>query len=429
MDTVIVRRERATISAPVALALLTVALLLSMSVWLSASAVLPLLTPLWRISGAGVALLTASVQIGFAGGALASALLGLADLIPPRRLYALASCAAALSNAAFVLWGERLAAGLALRLLTGVALAGVYPVALKLLAGWFPRGRGFAMGVMIAGLTLGSALPHLARGAGAFAPWQAIVAGSSVLAVAGALVVWRFLPDAPRPPATPSASGFRWDALPRVLRDRPVMLATLGYFGHNWELYGMWIWLPAFLLASWSLAAAGPQTAAAVTASEIAAFAAIGTGGALGALAGGRLADRYGRVPATIAALAVSGLCALVIGWTFQGPAWLTLVIALVWGVAVVADSAQYSAAITELSDPAHVGTALTFQLATGFLITAVAIIAVQWLQAAAGWRWAFAALSPGPAVSIAAMVLLRRERICAARLPLSSPQEEGAGE
>lgn len=410
MDTVIARRERNAISASAALALLTVALLLSMSVWLSASAVLPLLTPLWRVSGAGAALLTASVQIGFAGGALASALLGLADLIPPRRLYALASCAAALCNAAFVLWGERLAFGLALRLLTGVALAGVYPVALKLLAAWFPRGRGFAMGVMIAGLTLGSALPHLARGVGAFAPWQAIVGGSSALAVAGALLVWLVMPDAPRAPITSSAPGFHWDALPRVLRDRPVMLATLGYFGHNWELYGMWIWLPAFLLASWSAAAVGPPSAGAVTASELAAFAAIGAAGALGALAGGRIADRYGRAPTAIAALAVSGLCALVIGWTFQGPAWLTLAVALVWGVAVVADSAQYSAAITELSDPAHAGTALTFQLAAGFLITAVAIVAVRWLQAAAGWRWAFAALSLGPAVSIAAMALLARE-------------------
>jgi MFS family permease len=284
-----------------------------------------------------------------------------------------------------------------LRWLTGVAIAGVYPIAVKMVATWFERARGLAIGILIAGLTLGSALPQFIRGLGALDHWQAIVGGASVLAVGGGLLVWFSIPDDPRL----RFGALQWGALGAILRERPVMLANGGYLGHMWELYAMWTWLPAFLLASWAPALGGARLSAAAA---VAAFAIIGLAGAAGALLGGWVADRYGRTFTTIAAMATSGLCALAIGWTFQGPPWLTALLAAGWGASVIADSAQFSASVTELSPPAIVGSAVTFQMAVGFLITILSINLVPVACDALSWRWAFAVLAVGPLLGCVAM-------------------------
>jgi MFS family permease len=382
---------------------ITLAEVMAMSVWFAATVVAPSVASLWRWPGAA-AYLASAVQLGFVAGAATVAASGLADHLHPRHLFAAAAVTAAVTNGLFILTGKWIALGLVLRFLTGAALAGVYPVAVQMATDWFPRRRGLALAILIAGVTVGSALPHLMLGLGAVARWQQIMLGSSALALAAAGLVGWGLPDGSD--RSRRMAPFRWDSLGKVLRNRPVVLATLGYFGHNWELYGMWSWLPFFLVASWSPHWHGVFLG---ILAAWAAFAAIGAGGGLGALLGGWAGERWGRTATTIGALTVSGLCAVTIGFTYRAAPVLTILIAAVWGISVVADSAQFSTVVTELSSPEHLGSALNFQMATGFLVTVGSIAAVGSLWPVVGWRWAFWPLAIGPVIGIAAMVALRR--------------------
>ncbi len=382
---------------------ITVAELLAISVWFSASAVTGALTRQWHLTGTAVPWLTASVQLGFVAGALVSATLGLADRIRPRTLMAWGAFGAALTTMALLGlpgggWGA-----FVLRALTGACLAVVYPVAVQWVAGWFPRQRGLAVGVLIGGLTIGSALPRLLVGLPLLRDWQGVLAGSAGLAVVSwALVLW-VVPEQPGPFHPPV---FRWDRVGAVLRDQPVMWANLGYWGHMWELYAMWTWLPAFLLASW--ASRWPPRALLGVAGG-ASFVAIGLAGLAGALAGGWVADRWGRTRATIGAMGVSGAMALVVGLTYRQAPGLTMLVALVWGFSVIADSAQFSTAVTELSSAALLGSALTLQMAVGFLLSIGSIDLVGWLEPIVGWTHVLMVLAAGPAVGIWAMARLRR--------------------
>jgi MFS family permease len=271
---------------------------------------------------------------------------------------------------------------------------------MKIAATWFREGRGLAIGLLVAALTVGSAAPHLIRGLTELR-WRHTLLAASLLAALGAVTV-RFVGDGPHrfPPAR-----FDLRMAGAVLRERGPRLACLGYFGHMWELYAMWAWLAAFLAAS--LEARGGGAYAGLNAS-VATFVCVGLAGALGAYAGGALADRWGRTTLTMAAMALSGLCAILIGLTFGGPPLLTLLVALAWGITVIADSAQFSTAVTELAPPAYVGTALTAQTCLGFALTMVSIWLIPPVVAWAGWRWAFAVLAVGPALGVLAMGRLR---------------------
>jgi MFS family permease len=284
--------------------------------------------------------------------------------------------------------------GIAARLATGFCLAGVYPPALKLASTWFQRGRGTALGIVVGALTLGSAVPHLVNGLGGL-DWHVVVWTTSALTLVGGLIGALAVPEGPY--RFPTA---RFDPrqLHRALANRGVRLASLGYFGHMWELYAMWAWFLVFF----SAVADGGRGAAYAT------FAVIGVG-ALGCWAGGVLGDRWGRPETTAAAMAVSGVCALLIGVVGQWSAAAALAVGLVWGFTVVADSAQFSTLVTELADQAYVGTALAVQLAVGFALTVATIWLVPYWEDGVGWRWAFAFLAPGPALGIAAMLRLRR--------------------
>lgn len=381
------------------LALAGLGVVLTLASWFSAAAVAPELAAEWSLAAGETAWLTAAVQLGFVVGALTASALALADLWPPARVMAASAAVASIANAALLI-EPGVEGAIASRFLVGVALAGVYPPSLKFIAGWFRTGRGLAMGAMVGALTLGSATPHLARALGADVDWRFVVAATSVAGLMGAAIFAVGLRDGPHRLPTAPIDPRRLGA---ILRNRAAMLANLGYFGHMWELYAMWGWFLAF--AGASLAATGdwPIGASLLT------FAVIAMG-APGCVVAGLAADRYGRCATTAVAMAVSGACALLVGLAFDGPFWLLAIVALAWGFAVVADSAQFSAAVTELSAPDQVGAALAFQMGVGFAITIVAIQLTPVLADALGsWRWTFVMLAPGPAIGVVAMLTLRR--------------------
>ena len=380
--------------------ILSLAELLGMTLWFSATAVVPALSREWALTDSGRAWLTMSVQIGFVAGTFVSALLNLADLVNARRLFAVSAFLGALCNGAIGLFADALPAALVLRFCTGVCLAGVYPPGMKIMASWFRQGRGMAIGMLVGALTVGSASPHAISFVGA-PGWRELMLVASASSVAGGLLCLLFVTDGP---FEAKGARFDWRFAARSLKNRGVRLANLAYFGHQWELYAYWTWIPLFLLSSFR--AAGVESSEPLA--SAAAFAAIAVGG-VSCVAAGLLADRYGRTTIAIAAMAVSGTCCLAIGPFFGGPPALVVAICLVWGFAVIADSAQFSASITELSEPEYIGTALTLQTCLGFLLTLCTIrllpVLVDWLT----WRWAFSALALGPALGSLAMYRLRK--------------------
>jgi MFS family permease len=385
------------------LALLALAQLLGMSLWFSASAVSLRLQALWGLSDAQAGWLTGAVQLGFVAGTAAAALLNLADVVPGRIFLPAAALLAAAANAGVAAAGGYEGA-LALRFLTGFFLAGVYPPAMKMAATWFRTGRGVAIGTIVGALTVGKATPFLLR---AFpgVEWEALVLAASAGAVGAALLVAAGYREGPfaferRP--------FAWGLVGEVARDRAARLAIGGYLGHMWELYAAWAFVGIFFAELFAARGATPEGAEA--AAGVVAFAMIAAGGAGAVLAGG-WADRLGRERVTVWAMAASGGCALAIGWMLRAPLWLVVAVALVWGFAVVADSAQFSALVTEVAPPHAVGTALALQTALGFLLTSVSIAAVPHLRAAGGWPLAFGVLAAGPALGIVAMTMLRTSR------------------
>ncbi|MDH3290540.1 MAG: MFS transporter [Gemmatimonadota bacterium] len=374
-----------------ALVLLAIAELLGMSLWFSASAVSDEFRAMWSLSQSQAGWLTTVVQLGFVVGTATAAVLNLADLVPARRYFATAAAFGALANAALVITPDyRLALGL--RFATGFFLAGVYPPGMKMAATWFRRGRGLAIGTVVGALTVGKAAPYLMRAwmPGGIVPVVLSVSAGAIFASVLVIATYRDGPYAF------SRRPFSWDLVGSVLRQREMRLATGGYLGHMWELYAFWTWIPAFLAAS---VAAGGQ-AISETAVSFIAFFAIAVGG-VGCLWGGWVADRIGYDRLVIRAMAVSGICALLTGLVFGSTLWLVVPLTLIWGFFVIADSAQFSALITEVV-PAHaVGTALTIQTSLGFLLTMLTIQLVPALAEVGGWRWAFAILTFGPMVGI----------------------------
>lgn len=382
-----------------ALALLALTELLGMSVWFSASAVVPALTAAWGLSASGQAWLTMSVQIGFVAGAFGSAVLNLADRVSGRWLFAASSLLAGTATLLIPASGGGLTAALALRFLTGVFLAGVYPVGMKIVATWTREDRGFGVGLLVGALALGSAAPHLLKALGEIGDWRSVLVLSGGLAVTGGLLAAVFVREGPLRTAAPK---FDWKYAGAIWRDRPIVLANLGYFGHMWELYAAWTWVPVFLAASFGISGANERAA------SLAGFAFIAAGAA-GSLVAGKLADRLGRAAVTSAAMAVSGFCCILVGFLFGGNPWLLSALCLIWGFAVVADSAQFSAGVSELCPAERMGTVLTLQTSLGFLLTLVSIRLIPTLVRLVTWRWAFAFLALGPAAGIWAMLRLRR--------------------
>lgn len=396
------------------LTILAVAQVLALSLWFSATAVVPVLRQAAIIDAAQASFFTSAVQAGFVIGTLVSASLGLADRIDPRHLFTVSCLVAALANAALLAAPMDSMLAPALRLVTGICMAGIYPIGMKLAATWAARDKqgrsdlGLLVGLLVGALTLGSASPHLinavetatSSGAAGF-DWRWTLALTSAAAALAALLIQLAGLGPNLPPMRAFHAGMVLDAW----RSPGLRLANLGYLGHMWELYAMWAWMTVFLEASFRTTMPGPEAAY---------WARLGTfvtvaAGAAGCLIGGWCADRWGRTSVTITALLASGTCCCLAGLFFDAaPGWL-LFLCIIWGVSIVADSPQFSASITELADREHVGTMLTIQTCAGFLLSMITIHLLPWLAGTAGWRWVFLALVPGPAIGIWAMYRLRR--------------------
>lgn len=397
------------------LALLATAELLGMSLWFAASAVSTSLATRWEISTtAGAAWLTTTVQLGFVAGTAVAAILNLADLVPAARYFAVSAVLGATANAA-VLATSDFRVALVTRFLTGFFLAGVYPPAMKMVATWFRTRRGLAIGTVVGALTVGKATPYLILATISASSGMTlddirttqVVLAASIGALVAAAFVLAGYHDGPYPFQT---RPFSWRLVADVARGRQWRLATSGYLGHMWELYAFWTWIPAFIAASLTAQIGSFEPASATHIASMA-FATIAVGG-LGCIWGGISADRTGRERLVTLAMMASGGCALLMPFVFGRATWVLMVFACLWSFFVIADSAQFSALITE-SVPAHaVGTALTLQTSLGFLLTILSIQLVPPLVDLFGWRWAFPALALGPAFGIVAirrLVTLKR--------------------
>lgn len=380
-------------------ALLLLAEVAAMSLWFVSAAILPDMLREAALSPFRQAALSSGVQAGFVVGALVSAVFGLADRFDPRRVFAFSAIAAGLVNASLLVVSPGSSAAIAARIATGALLAGVYPVGMKIAVGWGQADRGFLVGALVGALTLGSALPHLMSFAGG-TDWRLTIAIASLASVAaGALCLLVSLG-----PHHGVAQRFDPSAIAGAWTNRRVRLAYAGYLGHMWELYAMWAWIAAATAASYGASLPAWQ---AEQFSKLTAFVAIGAGGLACAFAG-IVADRIGKAEVTIIAMALSGTAAVLAGLTFGGPVWLTFAIVVVWGIAIIPDSAQFSALVADASPPEQAGSLMTFQTALGFALTFVTVQVTPVLASTFGWPIVLAGMALGPVFGIVAMVRLR---------------------
>jgi MFS family permease len=385
------------------MALLMLAQVLVLSLWFISAATMPGMLAEVAISPARQAALSSGVQIGFVGGALVSAVLGLADRFDPRALFAGCAVLAAAANAALPVLPVGGDLAIALRVLTGLLLAGVYPVGMKMAAGWGLRDRGFLVGLLVGALTLGSSLPHLLAGLGG-ADWRVTVYLSAGGALIGGVVVLAVALG----PYHARAQGFSLSAVMLAWTDRRIRRAYGGYLGHMWELYALWAWMPVAAAASFAgrMSAAEAQGLATwVT------FAAIGLG-AVSAVWAGWVAGRFGKANVALWSLVASLFSGLATAASFGGPWGLTAGLFVLWGIAVIPDSAQFSALVADAAPPELAGSLMTLQTALGFLLTFGTVQLAPVLAAEVGWQAVLAALALGPALGIAAIWALREGRV-----------------
>lgn len=381
-----------------AIGLIVIAQILALSVWFSGTAALPAILAQYTLSAPKQAALTSAVQAGFVLGALLSAIFSVPDRFEPRRVFATGAIIAALANMLALNLAPDSWALITTRFAAGAALALVYPVGMKLAASWARGDAGLLVGLLVGALTLGSASPFLLAIAGSAGDWRSPLQLAAMAALAAGLLILFTRAG----PGLRAAASFDPGAILLAVRDPALRLTNLGYLGHMWELYAMWAWIGAFSHAYWDSRGGGSDLA------DLTAFTVIGSG-ALACIIAGGLADRFGRTRVTAAAMAISGSCALIAGLAFNAPPWVLLPVLVIWGLSIIADSAQFSTAITELAPPERAGTLLTIQTALGFSLTIIMVqILPSWI-AFAGWNWAFAPLAIGPFLGVWAMLTLRK--------------------
>lgn len=375
---------------------------MALALWFSATAIIPVLRLEFPIDDTRASLFSSIVAVGYVVGTLGSALLGLADRLHPRRFFMASALVAAGANVAILVFEPTSWMIIFFRFVTGMCMAGLYPVGMKMAATWAKGDTGLLIGALVSALTLGAAVPHLFNAIGGL-DWQFTLIAASVLAAASGLAV-NFVGLGPAygkiPPFNPAAVMRAWT-------DKAIRFANFGYFGHLWELYAMWAWVALFLHASFAISL-GYDTATVELYANLSTFAVVAAG-AVGSIVIGLLADRFGRTVVTAMVMLVSGTCALTVGFLFGGSVWIVLAVCLIWGFTVVPDAPQTSACIIELSEPSYVGTMLTVQTCVGFMLTMFPIHIVPQMVDLFGWRFAFMPLAIGPILGAYAMLQLRR--------------------
>ncbi len=364
------------------------------SLWFAGNAVIGDLQLALGLPDAALGWITSAVQLGFIAGTLGFAFFAVSDLASPRLVFLLCALAGAAANAASYALAQGLASLLALRFATGFFLAGIYPVGMKIAAGWYRDDLGKALGFLVGALVLGTAFPHLLKGLGAALPAQQVMLGVSALALAGGAAMFALVPDGPY-----LSRGGRFDprALASVFAIARFRASAFGYFGHMWELYAFWAFLPLLIAAR-----------AAELSVPLWTFAVIAVG-ALGCVAGGLVSLRAGSARVAFAQLSASGVCCLLSPLLFYAPTPLFLAFLLFWGIVVAGDSPQFSALNAAYAPRELVGSALTIANCIGFAIT---IGSIELLNAAAGSlapQWLFVLLAPGPLFGLAALLPLLR--------------------
>ncbi|MEO0329600.1 MAG: MFS transporter [Pseudomonadota bacterium] len=379
--------------------LLVLAQVSALSLWFISSAVLPDMLREHQISDVVQAALNSAVAAGFVVGALGSAITGLSDRFDPRRIFAICACLASLSGFGLLVFEPGGAMSVLMRFVTGMMLAGVYPVGMKIAVGWGKEDRGLLVGLLVGALTIGSASPHLVAWLGG-TEWRLVIAIVSWLTLFSALVIL----FTQLGPFHAKAPAFKATAILEAWTNKKVRYAYLGYFGHMWELYVMWAWIGIITLSSYRLSM--PE-AHAVSLSKITAFLAIALGG-LACVLGGALADRIGKAEVTIAAMSISGVAALVTAATFGGAPWITFLVVIIWGISIIPDSPQFSALVADGSPPQIAGSLMALQTAIGFALTIFTVQVAPFLAENIGWPGVITIMAMGPAFGIWFMVKLK---------------------
>ena len=359
------------------------------SLWFAGNAVLADLPSAWGVGTSQVSAVTTAVQVGFIAGTLVFALLAFADRYSPRDVFMCSALLGAMSTAALLVLPPSFITMMVSRFATGFFLAGIYPVSMKIAASWYEEGLGRALGYSVGALVLGTAFPHLLRALGASFDWQLVLLCVCVLAVAGGLLFWRLVPDGPH---LPRGTPFDPRALVRAFR-----ASAFGYFGHMWELYAFWAFVPLWLAAYWQGSAKAAGNVAWWTFCIIAV-------GAIGCVAGGVLSRRFGSARVAAVQLAVSGVGCLLSPWMFTGAPMIMAGFLLLWGIAVVGDSPQFSALNAQTAPPEFVGSALTLVNSIGFLVTVLSVQLMGWLWTEDSARYLFVVLAIGPALGLLAL-------------------------
>ena len=339
------------------LVVIVIAQLFGTSVWFAGNAVIGDLAGGFGLPADSIGLVTSSVQLGFILGTLVLALFGIPDLIRSPVLFAIASIIGAATTAAITLVNAGPAMLVALRVATGIALAGVYPIGMRLAAGWYRDGLGSSLGLLVGALVLGTASPHLVRGLIGSVPWQTVLWIVSVASAAGGLAVLLLVPEGPHVRRAGRAS---FGATGRLIRSRPLRAAAFGYFGHMWELYAFWAFVPILISRLVAEPVVHPSLLSAVV---------IGSGAA-GCVVGGIVSRRVGSARVAGAALAASGLLCLGSPLLWLPVPGIVLPVLVFWGIVVVGDSPQFSALIAAAAPQDAVGTALTLVNSIGFAIS-----------------------------------------------------------